>query len=308
MSAISKEIRSFLVVSEAASIREAAHRLNISAPALSRQMQILERSYGTRLLVRTAGGVSLTPEGALLRAEAQRWVDADAAFVQRLHRGDSGSRKLLRLGAMEGLVTPVVPALVQRLERHLGPVELDLVVGSNPLLHEKSEASELDVVLAYNLPRLAHLSIVDGFDYELGVCHAPDLGVEGSGPITMQEALQWPLCLPSAALSMHTRLMAEILSVRVNPKVALNTNSIGTILSFLRDGHGIAFLPWPDVSQDVEAGRLAFRPIRSRRMTERLSLALCRGNSLGDATGRVLDEIRAVIAGLAQAGPRPPDA
>lgn len=298
MSAFSKEIRSFLVVSQSASIREAATRLNISAPALSRQMQLLERSYGTPLLVRSTSGVALTTEGALLRKEALNWMSADAAFSQSLRRTESDTGLVLRLGMMEGLVTPVVPRLVRLLEGRYGAVELDLVVGTTSVLIEKSESMDLDLIVAYNMPRLSRLIVSESFEYTLGVCYAPRLGLEGEGPIQMQEALEWPLCLPSSALSMHTRLIAEIMSVRVNPTVALNTNSISSIMTFLRDGKGIAFLPWPDVSEDVEAGRLAFRPIASRRMTETLSLAICRGNALGEATGPILHDIHQVIVAL----------
>ena len=86
MSAFSREIRSFLVVSQSASIRAAADRLNISAPALSRQIQILERSYGTPLLLRSAAGVALTAEGEALRDEAMGWMADDAAFSKRLRQ------------------------------------------------------------------------------------------------------------------------------------------------------------------------------------------------------------------------------
>lgn len=300
MTAFSKELRSFLVVSESDSIRAAANRLNISPPALSRQMQILERSYGAPLLVRTTGGVALTAEGAVLRKEALGWMNADAAMAQKIRRISAGSEAglQLRLGIMEGLVSPVVPKLMTALEDLHGSVELDLVVGSSAILIEKAEARELDLIVAYNMPRLSRLIVYESFEHNLGVVYAPGLGLEGEGPIQMREALQWPLCLPSSALTMHTRLMAEILSVRVNPTVALKTNSINTIMTFVREGKGISFLPWLDVSQDVEAGRLCFRPIESRRMSETLNIAICRGNGLGDLTGPILERISQVITSV----------
>ena len=116
MSAFSKEIRSFLVVSQSDSIRAAAERLNISAPALSRQIQILERGYGTPLLIRSASGVELTPAGETLRSEAMRWMEADTRFTRSLAQAAEATDLRLRMGVMEGLVPTLVLPLQDRLE------------------------------------------------------------------------------------------------------------------------------------------------------------------------------------------------
>ncbi|MFN3497582.1 MAG: LysR family transcriptional regulator, partial [Pannonibacter indicus] len=98
MSAFSREIRSFIVVSQSDSIRAAAERLNISAPALGRQMLILERSYGAPLLVRSTSGVALTAAGEELRNQALRWMEADTNFSQRLQQTKLAMDLRLRMG------------------------------------------------------------------------------------------------------------------------------------------------------------------------------------------------------------------
>ncbi|WP_094463220.1 LysR family transcriptional regulator [Pannonibacter phragmitetus] len=298
MSAFSREIRSFIVVSQSDSIRAAAERLNISAPALGRQMLILERSYGAPLLVRSTSGVALTAAGEELRNQALRWMEADTNFSQRLQQTKLAMDLRLRMGVMEGLVPTLVHPLMDRLEAVFGVVELELTVGTTRDIIDRAEALDLDLIVAFNMPRLSRLAVVQSEEYHLGVVYAPGSGPEGEGPVSLSEALQWPLCLPSAALSMHTRLLAEILSVRVNPRVRFNSNSIGALLNMLRRGKGIGFLTWIDVCADVEAGNLVFRPLASRRLTETLSVTICRGNSLGDATGPVLAEISALLASL----------
>ena len=55
-----RHFRSFVVVAEEGNIGRAARRLFITQPALSRQMQQLERSIGSTLLLRSAHGVELT--------------------------------------------------------------------------------------------------------------------------------------------------------------------------------------------------------------------------------------------------------
>ena len=68
-----RHLRSFVVVAEEAHIGRAATRLFITQPALSRQMQQLEREIGALLLVRTPRGVELTEAGSeLLCGRASR--------------------------------------------------------------------------------------------------------------------------------------------------------------------------------------------------------------------------------------------
>jgi DNA-binding transcriptional LysR family regulator len=224
-----------------------------------------------------------------------KWMAADTKFSQRLRLDRNATDLRLRIGAMEGLVQTMVPRLTERLETLFGVVELHLAIGTTSDIIDRAEALELDLIVAFNMPRLSRLVMVQSEEYHLGVVFAPGAGPKGDGPVSLAEALQYPLCLPSAALSMHTRLLAEILSVRINPRVVISSNSIGALLTYLKAGKGVGFLTWPDVCDAVQAGTLAFRPLANRRLTETLSISICRGNSLGDATGVVVGEIQAIL-------------
>ncbi|PTB97729.1 LysR family transcriptional regulator, partial [Thalassospira xiamenensis] len=48
-----KQLRSFVHIAELGSLSRAADRLNLSQPALSRQLNLLEEALDTRLLERT---------------------------------------------------------------------------------------------------------------------------------------------------------------------------------------------------------------------------------------------------------------
>lgn len=189
MSAFSRELRSFLVVSQSDSIRAAADRLNLSAPALSRQIQLLERSYGTKLLVRSASGVALTHEGEALRDEAIRWLADDAAFSKRLRQQRNVTDLRLRLGVMEGLIATLIPPLTERLEALFGVVELELAVGTTQDIIDRAEALELDMIVAFNMPRLSRLAVVHTQEYHLGAVYAPGFGITGDGPLPLAQAL-----------------------------------------------------------------------------------------------------------------------
>ncbi|HEX8272451.1 MAG TPA: LysR family transcriptional regulator [Longimicrobiaceae bacterium] len=79
-----RHLRYFVAVAEEGTFTRAARRLFIAQPALSKQIQDLEDEIGTRLLVRTARGVSLTPPGAELLEHARSILAREAAARERI--------------------------------------------------------------------------------------------------------------------------------------------------------------------------------------------------------------------------------
>jgi DNA-binding transcriptional LysR family regulator len=76
-----RHLRSFVAVAEEGKIAGAATRLFITQPALSRQIQELEREIGEQLFLRVPLGVELTEAGRELLAKARVAIEAaDDAF------------------------------------------------------------------------------------------------------------------------------------------------------------------------------------------------------------------------------------
>ena len=71
-----EQLEAFLAVAEERRVTAAAKRLGTSQPALSRQLQALERELGARLVVRGARGAVLTDAGERFLVHARRALDA----------------------------------------------------------------------------------------------------------------------------------------------------------------------------------------------------------------------------------------
>jgi DNA-binding transcriptional LysR family regulator len=93
-----EKLKLFDCVAEAGSFTEAARRLHMSQPALSRQIAALEESVGAKLFHRHARGLVLTHEGEQLH-------DSTREVSDRIGRGAAGDDGQLRIdvaGAANG--------------------------------------------------------------------------------------------------------------------------------------------------------------------------------------------------------------
>jgi DNA-binding transcriptional LysR family regulator len=90
-------LRSFVAVAEEGNLSRAAARLYLSQPALSAHVKALEDELGVALFLRTPRGMSLTPDGAALKATAEAALagaDAVAEQARALRSTLSGAARI----------------------------------------------------------------------------------------------------------------------------------------------------------------------------------------------------------------------
>src|ERR1700687_2940279 len=96
-----RPLRYFVVVGEEQHYGRAAERLGIAQPALSRQIQDLEKELGFTLFGRLPSGVKLSAAGKLFLRDARRILqDVDEAKL-RAERVATGKAGTLRIGFVE---------------------------------------------------------------------------------------------------------------------------------------------------------------------------------------------------------------
>jgi len=121
-----RQLRYFVAVAEDLHFGHAAQRLRIAQPALSRQIQALEKELLVQLLFRNRRRVQITPAGQVFLDRARlilaRAEDAVLA-VQRASGGVSGS---LNLGFVGSATYDVLPSVLRAFRQAAPHVNLTL--------------------------------------------------------------------------------------------------------------------------------------------------------------------------------------
>src|SRR5207237_9977688 len=123
-----RELRTFVAVAELRHFASAASVCNLSQPAVSHQIALLEQEVGARLLNRAARRVSLTVAGEVFLEEARRILGAVDRAHERMQEVARGAVGRIRLGATPTpglyLLTPLVAHYRREHEGSITTIEI----------------------------------------------------------------------------------------------------------------------------------------------------------------------------------------
>lgn len=140
-------LRTFVAIADAGGVARAADRLNLSQPAVSRQLQVLEAELGVLLFDRVGRNVRLTSEGEdLLRRSRRLIADADS-LRERARALKSGSVGMITVGATPPMIEVVLAQFLPTYQRRHPGVEVRVVEDGGVGLMRRLERGE--VQLAY---------------------------------------------------------------------------------------------------------------------------------------------------------------
>ena len=120
-----RQLQAFVTLAETANYREAANRLFITQPALTKQIQGLEQTLGCTLFKRGRHGAELTALGAQLLTQASALVEHGREFESHALAVTSGVAGRLKIGF--GLSSfALAPSLVARFKQQVTDVMVHL--------------------------------------------------------------------------------------------------------------------------------------------------------------------------------------
>jgi len=138
-------LRDFVAVAERGSLRAAARQLGITQPAISRNIQELEKELGVALFERRARGVCLTPMGEVflrrskaVRNELQRAQDELDQLRGQLH-----GQVRVCLSSVPHMA--LLPQVLRAFRQRYPDVQLDLIDGLLPGILEELKNGTVDV-------------------------------------------------------------------------------------------------------------------------------------------------------------------
>ena len=145
------QLETFIVVADLGSFNKAAEALYISAPAVTKQINLLEGSLGLQLFVRTHRGLALTEAGKSLYKDSKYIIQYCKESVERAKRAMQEKDQVIRIGTSP--MTPAQPlmAVWNQVQEKVPGLKLQLI----PFMNSQENAREILKNLGTNIDVVA---------------------------------------------------------------------------------------------------------------------------------------------------------
>jgi DNA-binding transcriptional LysR family regulator len=142
-----RQLRTFAAVAELRHFARAASLCNLSQPAVSHQIALLEQEVGARLLNRAARRVSLTVAGEVFLEEVQRILGAVDRAHERMQEVARGAVGRIRLGATATPGLYLLPPLLAQYRGEHESYDLRFEIGPIHTIAERVARNDLDMAI-----------------------------------------------------------------------------------------------------------------------------------------------------------------
>lgn len=232
------DTRVFLALWREGSLKRAAAHLGVNISTVSRRLEGLEQTLGTRLFDRTPEGALPTAAAARLAPFAEGMEQAAFGFAHGLDDFEVEATGVVRLAAPPGLMDHfLAAALPDLIERHPGlRLEVPSSVGYADLARREADLA-LRTIRPATGDLVARMLTSSGW----GIFASPDYAAS-LGKLRRASAASWV----SWGEEVRHLPDADWLDARVDPQqVRLRSNGMTALIEAARAGMGAIVLPLP---------------------------------------------------------------
>lgn len=257
------QLLSALTVARLGSFTKAAQELELSQPALSRQVMGLEKTLGVRLFDRVGRAVRLTASGEELVTRCGPLLEELNRVTSNLAASSGTTSGRVRLGASESVAVNSLPTIMRPYLAANRRVNLRLVCRTSERLPEMVATGELDVAVC-------------AVEFDPPGLHCTKLWSE---ELVLVLPVSHPARSRSIASYLHEdfillpgstvtrRLLDRALTdAGYELRVTLEHDSPEVIKAMVLAGLGLAILPEPCVRKETRRGELAAWPLSDLRV------------------------------------------
>jgi DNA-binding transcriptional LysR family regulator len=239
-----RQLEYFVAVAEEANFTRAAERIHVAQPAVSAQIQRLERELGQPLLDRSRRTVRLTPAGEATLPYAR----AALAAVTDIRTAVDELSELVRGTVTIGTVTSHsvdMPALLADFHADHPNVEITLGTDSSDALIDKVRTGSLDAAIVSVGPN----ERPEGLDIEIATDEPIDAVVSETDALATRSTIRLtdlrdrPLIALPVGAGIRHQFDAACAEAGVTPRIAFEASTPLALADLAERGLGVAIVP-----------------------------------------------------------------
>ncbi len=242
----SRQLHYVVQLSEIGSFSKLAELLNVTQPALSKQILALEKELGVKLFKRTNNSVSPTPAGAHFVREARDLLYKEDQLIKSMMQYKVGDKGELVIGVTPFRSSYLMPNLIKNLTKKFAGLQVRLVEEGSDLLRHDAADGKFDFAVV-NLPVDDSVLEVTELEPDSLVLVVPNKLCEkynlNGKSLDFSDCKNLPFVVVSATQEMRVLFDRLCASVNVYPKITAEVTGLVTALEIAHSGVAATLLP-----------------------------------------------------------------
>ena len=243
-----------IALAQEGSFTGAARRLGVSQPGLCGWLDNLEAQLGTRLVLRSRKGITLTPAGQIYLNGSRRMLSVQQRTAAALANLGGGEVPCLRVAGTPGGGAQIFARIFGAFTGRFPAVQLQFVESYNQEALRLVQEGNVDFALC-SLPdpdacpaehivkRSSELIVVLPDQYPLGYdASALTAGAELPG-LPLRRLDDLPFMMPSEEMSYYPVLQQLFQHADVHPNVIFQSSNTNILYQMVYNGYGAAIVP-----------------------------------------------------------------
>ena len=275
-----KPLRAFCQTVRLGSVSRASEALFVSQPAITLQLQALERELGVGLFERSGRRLTPTREGQLLYELAQPLVESldglDGNFREKVRGLDAGE---LNIAANSSTILYLLPKIVEHFRAQHPDVRLTLHNAASADGTDLLRSDAVDLAVGSMLDVPADLSYAPVYRFEPLLIAPPEHPLIRRRSLKLEDLSPHGLILPPKRVVTYRLVDLVFQQHRVPYTVALEVGGWEVIKQYVAMGMGVSIITSICLT-DADRGRLAARSLSTWFPTRSYGVIVRKGKYL----------------------------
>lgn len=293
------ELQWFVVLAETEHMTEAATRLKVTQPTLSRALARLEHRLGTPLFDRANRRLRLNQYGVVFLEHARRCLREMDTASDRIAGMIDPDRGVVRLAFLHSVATWLVPELLRQYRDEVPAVRFELLQAGGYELLENLRAGHVDLAVTSPDPTDQDITGMGWHPlHREQLCLAVPARHRFAGHSTCQlaEAAAEPFIALRPELGMRELSDELCAQAGFRPHITFESAEIASMEGLVAAGLGVAIVPAPRAGRATPA--VAYLPLTDSGAHRVIGLVWLRDRTLPPVTARFAEFVRAGRRGL----------
>lgn len=285
-----------ILLSQQLNFSQVAAMLNISQPALSKQILRLEDELGIKLFDRSNNTLALTPAGEHFIKEAHEILYKEEQLISSMQQYKSGQAGKITIGISPSKSLYLISDMIKNIRQMYPDITVKLYEAGIDTLRKEAAEGKFDFAII-NLPVDDSLLDIIPLEQDNIVLALPKNmeyllhGVDISHGIDFKNCKELPFTVLGQTQEMRILFDKLCIKAGFDPIIAIETVNMTTAWSLAKDGVAATILPMQFVENIKQSENLIYINIKDINYTRQPVIVTKKGQYLSDAAKNAIKEL-----------------